>query len=86
MKNTRATLAPVNWSRMDAIEMPITPAKAQNTAWAVLAFIVRILKLRKKMKPKGASITTQISGELNSVWPNCVIPTIWPPAPVTTDI
>ncbi len=36
--------------------------------------------------PSGASITTHLSGELNSVLPRLVSATIWPASLVTTDI
>ena len=53
---------------MLAIESPMIPANAQNRVCAVEARMVWILKLRKKMKPSGASITTQISGVAASCW------------------
>jgi hypothetical protein len=62
MKNTRAMLAPVNTRKMLAMDRPMTAANSQKVSWAALTLMLWMRALRKNTKPRGASITTHLSG------------------------
>ena len=86
IKNTRATLAPVNVKKIVDKEAPIVAAKSQKTICAVDDLILCRPKLNNKTNAKGASITIHLKPEANIVCPKLVKPTICPASLVTIAI